>query len=305
MNFEQFIAELNSSTFFKEFTFSQNKFKAKAGEYELADSVVWFGDFISILQLKEREKGGGSEEEVTWFKKKVLGKGVRQVKDSLRFINEHSPIKITNERGHAFDLNVRDSSKILKVIVYSPSANLPKECIRIRHYISKEAGFIHVLPANDYLNIVKTLQVPADIFEYFLYRESIVEKIDPTFEPMDIEPVVMGQYLSGGDVSPTQDALKYLRALIDGSDDFDLSRLLGDLSLHIEKTENPYDYYKILQEFSVLPRSMWREIKTRLRLSIDKVKKGDWGLPYRVAYPATDCAFMIFPVDPRAMASAD
>ncbi len=46
MTLEEYIAHLNSLAFWKEFTFAQNKFAPQPGkELELADNLVWFGDY--------------------------------------------------------------------------------------------------------------------------------------------------------------------------------------------------------------------------------------------------------------------
>ncbi|NEW81933.1 MAG: hypothetical protein GZ094_06175 [Mariniphaga sp.] len=72
---EAYIAELNSNFFFKEFTFSSNKFKVdeKGEELELADNVVWLDDLLMIIQVKERNKSVNSNIE-NWFKNKFLKK---------------------------------------------------------------------------------------------------------------------------------------------------------------------------------------------------------------------------------------
>ena len=76
---EAYITKLNSNFFFKEFTYSSNKFKIdeKGQELELADNVVWLDDLLLITQIKERNKSGDSNAE-NWFKSKVLRKAVKQ-----------------------------------------------------------------------------------------------------------------------------------------------------------------------------------------------------------------------------------
>jgi hypothetical protein len=90
---EAYIAVLNSSFFFKEFTFSSNKFKIdeKGEELELADNVVWLDDLLMIIQIKERNKSGG-ENIKNWFTNKVLRKAINQIKDTIKYFEIYKDI---------------------------------------------------------------------------------------------------------------------------------------------------------------------------------------------------------------------
>lgn len=81
ISLEAFIARLNSQFFWQEFTFARNKFSPQPGqELELADNFVWLGDFAFALQLKQRtEASSDPGRERSWFKKKVLTNGTRQI----------------------------------------------------------------------------------------------------------------------------------------------------------------------------------------------------------------------------------
>ena len=91
MTLEEYIARLNSLAFWKEFTFAQNGFTPRPGaEFELADSLVWLGQYAIVMQLKQRtEETEDPEAERSWFQKKVLGVATGQVRDTLRFLREH------------------------------------------------------------------------------------------------------------------------------------------------------------------------------------------------------------------------
>ena len=55
MAFEDALGKLNADYFFREFTFSSNKFKPNPNEeLELADNVVWLDDLMIVYQVKER-----------------------------------------------------------------------------------------------------------------------------------------------------------------------------------------------------------------------------------------------------------
>ena len=46
-------------------------------------------------------------------------------------------------------------------------------------------------------------------------------------------------------------------------------------------------------EFARVPRSVWREVKLRFMLSLETIQKKQFTSPFRLAFPAADCAFMI------------
>ena len=153
MTLEEYIARLNSLAFWKEFTFAQNKFVPDSGsELELADNLVWLGKYAFVLQLKERNGAGADPKgERDWFRNKVLGKATRQIRDSLRFLDEHKKIRITNERGHSFNIKGAELSRITKIVVFLGGRALPEDCRQTRYHVSDTAGFIHILAAHDYL----------------------------------------------------------------------------------------------------------------------------------------------------------
>ena len=48
---------------------------------------------------------------------------------------------------------------------------------------------------------------------------------------------------------------------------------------------------------------MWREIKLRFMKSLEAVQEKRFVQPFRLAFPATSCAFMIAPLDPKLSAA--
>jgi hypothetical protein len=297
MTLEEYIAHLNALAFWKEFTFAQNKFTPQPGnELELADNLVWLGEYAFVLQLKQRdEQTEDPEAERSWFRNKVLDKATRQVRDTLRFLDEHEQIRITNERGHAFDIRGAKLAQITKIIVFLGGRALPQDCWQTRHYVSRTAGFIHIVAAHDYLGILEKLRVPKDIRRYFAYREEVVPKLcDASVDESDI----MGAFL-GEETMPTSTSRDILRRFVQDLEAFDLSQLIGNLHDHIERSGQPYDYYHIMREFARVPRSFWREVKIRLMKSLEAVQEKRFTRPFRLTFPATDCAFMIAPLDPQ------
>jgi len=291
MTLEEYVAHLNGLAFWREFTFPENRFAPRPGQaLELADNLVWLGDFAMVLQLKQREsETSDPAAEATWFRKRVLDKAVSQVRDTLRFLDEQPQIRITNAQGHAFDIRGAALGEILKVIVFLPGRALPDEFWRKRFHVSQRAGFIHLVAAHDYLGILEKLRVPEDIRRYFAYRQSVAPKIE---DPGVDEPDIMGAFLAEEEL-PNPKSRKVLARLVQDFDAFDLSRLIGNLHDHIETTDQPYDYYRIMLEFARVPRSVWRAIKERFTRSLEVAQAGEYTRPFRLTFPESGCTFMI------------
>lgn len=233
MTLEEYITGLNSLAFWKEFTFAQNKFSPRPGnELELADNLVWFGEYACVLQLKQRVNDTDDPEaERSWFRKKVLGKATKQVRDTLSYLDEHEKISITNERGHLFDIRSAEFQNITKIVVFLGGQALPEDCWQTRHYVSRTVGFIHVIAAHDYLGILEKLRIPEDIRCYFTYREEVIPKLYEAGIIVD-ETDIMGAFLGEEDL-PGVDSHKILHRFIQDWEDFDLSPLIGNLHDHI------------------------------------------------------------------------
>lgn len=301
--------ELHSLLFLEEFVFSRNKFSPpESSELELADAVVLLGDVLLIYQIKERAKdqAGGPEAERSWFQSKVLGKAKNQIRDTLRYLQTYREILIPNERGHVFNLAESASAKILKIIVYRPSANLPDDCRSVRYYESKSAGFIHIVDANDYLEIGRTLRVPQEVVRYFEYRESVLTRF--AGEEVNLpEAAIAGHFIGGKqeEVLPTVESAKYLHQLVQDDREWDLAPFLRGFHDHLSEPGVGDDYYAILIEFAKLPRSAWRKVKERIVLCIEKVQKDEFTRPYRISVPETGCGFVFIPVISKFVKEAD
>ncbi|MFP1132925.1 hypothetical protein [Asticcacaulis sp. W401b] len=299
MSLEKFIADLNGSAFWKEFTFAQNKFKpGPSEELELADSIVWLEAFALIIQLKERTAPTGDPEaERAWFSNKVLKKAKKQVRDTHHYLSTHSEIAIVNERGERFVIRGKQLQDIQSIIVYSAYDALPDDCWAIQYTESAQAGFIHILDSGAYLDILRILRVPGDIREYFSYRKTVVPQLKATGVRVQ-EADIIGAY-THDEVIPTPTSHKHLHNLIQDLDSFELTGLIGNIRNNIETSTNPTDYYRIMIEFGKLPRSVWHALKGLLQYAVETVRAEDFALPVRAYYGKTDCVFMIMPLAPE------
>jgi hypothetical protein len=311
LSLEENIAALNKNIFLREFSFSKNKFKPNPNEeLELADHIIWIDKLLIAYQLKERESSdvGSAENERNWFERKVLGKGTKQIRDTLKFLSEHPNISIENERGHVFNVNGTSVDHIIKVVVYAPGINFPVECRNIKCHISSTAGLIHVLPLEDYVGVCRNLITPAEIAEYFDYREEVLGKWSSEVNTLP-EQAILGQFLWGDySICPTKESVGYLAALEKDIDSFDITNLLYNFVEHTEKSliRNIKDaaiehaYYKILTEFAKLRRSALREIKLRVDLCLQACREDKFMIPTRMGLPHIGCGFVFIPLTQEA-----
>jgi hypothetical protein len=111
------------------------------------------------------------------------------------------------------------------------------------------------------------------------------------------EASIAGHFV-GGDLSlaPTRESFRYLHQLVQDEEEWSLTSLFESLHNHILMEASNGDYYDIFLEFVKLPRSGWREVKRRIKLSIEDVQRDKPARPYRVAYPATECGFVFIPI---------
>lgn len=297
---ENLINSLNAARFLKEFSFSKNDFTPNPGqEIEFADHVICIEDLLIVFQLKERKVKSNQTllTEKKWFENKVLNISKKQIKNTIKYFQENDHIEIINQRGYKFDIKSNKINIIIKLIVYSPSRNLPRECYELKFYNSADIGFIHVLADHDYKNICNTFITPIEIAQYFNFREKILTKF-PTFIN---EKAIVGQCISGHfDSSPDKKYVEYLESLENDVEEFDISSLLKDFKESIEnqndlKDEN--DYYVILQEFAKLHRADLREVKKRIVKSIEKCKSNKFSKPFRMLSTITKCGFVFIPIE--------
>ncbi len=298
---EDLLAELNKNVFYREFSFSTNEFTLAPGETkEFADHVVWIDDLLVIYQLKQRVPRGviTEESERKWFKREVVNKATRQIRDTLRFLEQHPEISITNQRGHVFNVSGASLKHFVKLVVYEASASLPTDCLDIRHHLSRTGGgFIHILPWADYLGICQTLITPAEVNEYLTFRERVIGSWGTE---LPSEPALVGQFLSGDDQArPGEQYVELLKRLKRNSADFDIFFLLDGVADRIEHWEGPgsvLDYYKIIAEFAKLNRLELKEVKKRVVMCLEAVTEDRFLAPMRVI-ANTGCGFAFIPLE--------
>lgn len=288
---ERLIADLNADIFFREFSFADTRFASYGEtEKELADHVIWVDDLVVIFQIKERFGGTASDE--SWFKREVLNKGTRQIRDTLQYIRE-AP-EVLNQRGHRVSTASWESLQIVKVVLYfcpTPPPNIRS------HHVSRSAGFIHLVDGNQYIDLCSILRTPSEILRYFEYRErrclkGSMGKVS--------ERATLGQWLVGDfEAEPDEEYASAIDQLVPPSEDAGISFLTTDLVNHLYtcvSTDGPApDYYRVLAELAKLDRVELAAFRARFDLARAASREDRFERPWRII-PGSGCAFLILAV---------
>lgn len=295
---ELHIAELNSNAFFKEFTYSSTKFKIdeKGQELELADNVVWLDDFLQIIQIKERNKSGDSNDE-NWFNNKVLRKAVKQIKDTISYFETYENISIPNERGDYFNLSEAGKLEPVKIIIYLPGDSFPELLRFKKFYESRDVGLIHLFHIEDYSLICKNLITPYEIKDFLQFRESMFKFNGLNLNDLS-EEYVLGHYIESHEnfnINPKY--IENISKLVDDFESFNIFPIVENFKTLILKTTGETHYYFILKELAKLDRSDIRGFLERFNLALKTAKnqKSDI-LPYRMTSLNSQCGFVFIPI---------
>lgn len=298
---ENIVSKISSNVFFKEFTFDKNDFYPEDGKKELADTVLWLGDLLFIIQIKERNPSEikSEVEENKWFENTVLKKAKGQIANSIKYLNKYDEIKIKNGRNHSIDISKANKIGINKVIVYMPNNSpISIEKRSVKFYESSKSGNIHIFNVEDYLWVCKFLITPTELDEYLKFRERIYLKHKEliTIYP---EQYILGHFLKTDDATVIQEEhIETFSKLVDDVEDYDVSGILNSFleKIRIEEHKESKYYYSILTEIASLKRYELKEFKKRFRQIIEDVKSQNFALPYRFTISRTGCGFVFIPL---------
>lgn len=297
---EDLVDQVNQNVFFKEFTFSQNEFKVAKLKLELADHVVWLDDLFFIFQIKDRNPTD-EENGAKWFQNKIINKAVKQIKNTLKYLNEFEHIPLINNKGHEFNLSDARGLDKRKVIVYNPAGNFPEEKRNLKFYKSSQIGLVHLFHAEDYAWICEYLQTPAEVEEYLDFREDLFDVQEHMIVHLP-EQYVLGHFLETLDVDHIDPSyINNVRDFKHDTEDFDISGVINNFTQSIRLANGATEYYPIIREIAKLKRSELREFKLRFVKAWEVCKEEEFKLPYRIYLPRTDCGFIFIPL-PRSMA---
>jgi hypothetical protein len=291
---EQFVAQLNANVFLREFSFSRLTFIPIPGqELEFADHVIWLDNVWLLYQLKARSAVDDSVDRLrSWFKRKVLGTATRQIRDTLRYLDQQQNIVLRNQRGHEFNVAAGQRSRVYKIVIYDLGPEYDQSLDFGLYHKSQTAGFIHVININNYLDICRTLITPAEIWEYLDFREQILI----AHAGIANEMALLGQFLTGSpDQAPNDIFADAVPELLNDPGEFDI-RFITETFLediyHRDASRSEFSYYNLVAELAKLDRSELKEFKRRLQRCVEDVNRDEFRLPYRMQSTRTGCGFV-------------
>ncbi len=291
---EDLISSINENVFYKEFTFDKNEFYPSDGKKELADNVLWLDEILFVIQIKERDSLKSVSSADAWFKNKVLKKAKEQIKDTLKYLQQHDSIPIANRRGQFVDISKVDKQGINKVIVYKIDVTLSEENRNAKFYKSQDVGYIHLFHAEDYYWICKYLITPTELDEYLKFRERIYSKHKEIIRVFP-EQYILGHFLNTDDetfIKP--EYIEVLTKMKDDIEEFDMSGIIESFKdrIRIESQKNSTEYHLIIKEIAKLKRYELLEFKKRFQLIVEDVKKNRFSPPRRFTSTRTGCGFV-------------
>ncbi len=290
---EDVISYINSKVFFKEFTFSKNDFIGNGTklQYEFADNVVWLDDIFFIIQIKDRNVSKTKDDNL-WFDNKVIKKGSKQIRDSIKFLEENQNIVIENEKGHKRNIKDANLEKIRKIIIYTPNKSLDESNRFLKFKVSSKVGLIHLFHTEDYYNICKYLHTPAEIDEYLQFRESFYHEMGADIDNFP-EQYFLSHFFETLEVDHIEpNYINNLKKIDLDSQKFNLSGIIENFEQDMMKNSDNHNYYKIISELAKLNRNDLTEFKKRFQLIHKKCKNKSLTCPNRMYVPRTDCGFV-------------
>jgi hypothetical protein len=166
-------------------------------------------------------------------------------------------------------------------------------------HISRSAGFIHFVRANDYLGACQYLITPTEVLDYLSFRERKLKQLPPGKASIS-EQALVGQFMGGDlDDHPHKKYEGVFNALIDDREEWDISFITENFGDHVTYSvgdSSPTKHYRILTELAKLTRVELKAFKERFRLALEAVREDRFTLPYRFAVPRTNCGFLILAV---------
>lgn len=299
MNFENYISKFNEFYFFREFTYSKNKFRKNNGqEVEIADNIILLDNIFIVFQMKERSTGHkrASNNDDNWFENKVLKKATKQIRDTIQYLKEYDEIILNNERGDAFNIGTGTITSVQKIVLYASNEFLSNDKRRIKYHKSKSAGIIHILSIESYEKILKTLLTPAEVFEYLQFREHVIIQHLENTESVS-EESLLGQYMIADFESiPNEKFSEVLSNLKSEIEALDMTGIIHLFPKRLTHTVSETDYYYILREIAKLMRHELKIFKERFKLSMESAKANKFELPYRFAIPRLNLGFVLIPL---------
>ena len=138
------------------------------GNLELCDCLLEFLRAYIVIQIKEKDINGASSFK-NWFNEKVIKKGRKQIKDSIRQIDEDNYSFYCD--GKELIIN---KTKEFKYIIIFDAKNY--DANYIKYFDTREGIEINIFSIEDFEKMLDNLILPSDIFDFLEFRKRFYEK---------------------------------------------------------------------------------------------------------------------------------
>ncbi len=242
----------------------------------------------------------------SWFRNKVLNKAVKQIKNTLHYLDKHETIIIENEKG--VKMNVREVNHIKnkkKIIIYSPEKEFPDELRFQKFYYSLEVESIHLFHIEDYFYVCKYLKTPAEVHDYLDFRENFYVYFKDGTNKLP-EQYLLGHFFETPNADHyNSEYIKNLKSPLLSNEEFDISGLVENFKKSIIHSNSKHEtsYYPIVKAIAKLRRSELLEFKKRITLAIEKCETSEFVTPYKMYSKSTSCAFVFIPLHSNQIAN--
>ena len=295
------VSEINSTHFFKEFTFNKNEFVIDKNELELSDNIVWIGDLMFFIEIKERNNQNSTENNDKWFLNKVLKKAKTQIKNTHKYLNEHKCIPIINKRNQKIEISLKDNSIIHNIILYLCELDLENKNRNLKFTKSKIQGFIHIFEIKIYNFLCDKLITPSELSDYLNFRAKFIEYYIQNID-LYSEYYILSHFINNENIKEINfDYLSNLDNINNDKSDYDFKDYLHifyERLVLIEK-ENNNEYHKIITEIAKLKRYELSEFLLRFKKSINHCKNDEQILPYQFVNENHNCGFVFLPIQKK------
>jgi hypothetical protein len=298
---QEFIAQQSSNVFLRAFSFPTTQLPVlTTDDKALADRVVMMDEIGFVFQIMEREHQVASRlgDLEKWVVNHVVRHGVKQIQRTRELLASYMGLSLVNGFGHRVLVTPKDPELLVSVIIYRvPPRTRAFRAARFKR--NKKGDFVHILRDSDYFEIARHFGTPAELLDYFSFRQDILTTWDAPATGVS-EAALIGQYLLEDYASQPDE--RFAKAVHSRGAPMacEFSFILDSLANTIATQESDYadtDFYEILSELGRLERHELRAIKRQVQLALDTVRAERQELPYRLASARTGCGFLILAVN--------
>lgn len=298
---QEFIAQQSSNVFLRAFSFPTTQLPVlTADDKALADRVVMMDEIGFVFQIMEREQQVASRlgDLEKWVVNHVVRHGVKQIQRTRELLASYMGLSLVNGFGHRVLVTPKDPELLVSVIIYRvPPRTRAFRAARFKR--NKKGDFVHILRDSDYFEIARHFGTPAELLDYFSFRQDILTTWDAPATGVS-EAALIGQYLLEDYASQPDE--RFAKAVHSRGTPMacEFSFILDSLASTIATQESDYadtDFYEILSELGRLERHELRAIKRQVQLALEAVRAERQELPYRLASARTGCGFLILAVN--------